>query len=51
LRERFAAAAADERAEVARALRRARADHTVLSTEGEWFRALARFLGGPRRAA
>ena len=49
LRERFAAAAAQERAEVARELRRCNADHAVLSTEGEWFRDLARFLGGPRR--
>ena len=49
LRDRFAAAAADERADVARELRRCNADHAVLSTEGEWFRHLARFLGGPRR--
>ena len=49
LRDRFATAAAHERAEVARELRRCNADHTVLSTEGEWFRDLARFLGGPRR--
>ena len=49
LRERFAAAAAAERADVARELRRCNADHAVLSTQGEWFRELARFLGGPRR--
>jgi uncharacterized protein (DUF58 family) len=51
LRTRFAEAAAVERDEVARELRRANADHAVLSTDGEWFRSLARFLGGPRRAA
>jgi uncharacterized protein (DUF58 family) len=51
LRERFAAAAAEERAQVARELRRCAAEHAVLSTEGDWLRALARFLGGPRRGA
>jgi uncharacterized protein (DUF58 family) len=49
LRDRFAQAAAEERFEVARELRRCNADHAVLTTEGEWFRDLARFLGGPRR--
>jgi uncharacterized protein (DUF58 family) len=51
LRERFATAAAEEREEVARVLRHCRAGHAVLTTEGEWFRTLARFLGGPRRQA
>ena len=41
LRERFAAAAAAERAEVARALRSTGAHHVVLSTSGDWLRILA----------
>jgi len=44
LRERFEAAAAAERASVATALRRAGADHVVLSTRGDWLRALGRAL-------
>jgi uncharacterized protein (DUF58 family) len=44
LRERFAAVAAEERAGVATALRRAAADHVVLSTQGDWLRALGRAL-------
>jgi uncharacterized protein (DUF58 family) len=44
LREGFAAAAAEKRAGVARALRRAGAEHVVLSTEGSWARALGRGL-------
>ncbi len=44
LRERFAAAAAEERAAVAAALRRAGARHVVLSTRGDWLRALTLFL-------
>jgi len=60
VRERFAAAAAAERAEVASALRRAGADHVVLSTEGDWLREFAHHLrrgeaavraGSPSRAA
>ena len=38
VRKRFAEAAAAEREEVAAALRRAGADHLVLSTEGDWLR-------------
>jgi uncharacterized protein (DUF58 family) len=51
LRARFAAAAADERREVAGRLASAGARHVVLSTSGDWLRALASFLrqGGPRR--
>ena len=45
LRERFEEEAAAERADLARELRRSGADHVVLSTEGEWLRPLARFLG------
>ena len=64
VRKRFAAAAAAEREEVAAALRRAGADHLVLSTDGDWLRDLAAHLrradhvrhgamlaGGPGRAA
>jgi uncharacterized protein (DUF58 family) len=60
VRERFAAAAAAERDEVAASLRRAGADHVVLSTEGDWLREFAHHLrrgeaalraGSPSRAA
>jgi uncharacterized protein (DUF58 family) len=51
VRRRFADAAAAERADVAAALRRANADHAILSTSGDWLRDLAthlkRFHGGP----
>jgi uncharacterized protein (DUF58 family) len=43
-RERFAAAAAKDREEVASALARAGADHLVLSTEGDWLRDFALHL-------
>jgi uncharacterized protein (DUF58 family) len=50
LRARFAAAAAEERAVVARTLSAAGARHVVLSTSGDWLRTLAVFLRrGPRR--
>ena len=45
LRERFAAAAAEERRQVAQLLRDARVDHVVLSTAGEWLRPLAKRVG------
>ena len=51
LRERFAAAAATERAEVARELTSLGVAHVVLSTEGDWLRPLAMHLrrrGGRR---
>jgi len=60
VRERFAAAAAAEREEVAASLRRTGADHVVLSTEGDWLREFAHHLrrgeaavraGSPSRAA
>jgi len=60
VRERFAAAAAAERDEVAAALRRTGADHVVLSTEGDWLRDFALHLrrgeaalraGAPSRAS
>jgi uncharacterized protein (DUF58 family) len=41
LRERFAEAAAIDRRSVARELRRIGVDHLVLSTRGDWLRALA----------
>jgi uncharacterized protein (DUF58 family) len=44
LRARFAAAAAEERAEVARTLASSGARHVVLSTSGDWLRTLAVFL-------
>ena len=40
LRERYAVAAAADRAAVAVDIRRAGADHVVLSTQGEWLRPL-----------
>jgi uncharacterized protein (DUF58 family) len=44
VRQRFAAAAAEERDKVASALRAAAADHVVLSTEGDWLKTLAGHL-------
>ncbi|HUR87326.1 MAG TPA: DUF58 domain-containing protein [Solirubrobacteraceae bacterium] len=44
LRERFEAAAAEERATVAVELRKAGAHHVVLSTRGDWMRALGKAL-------
>jgi uncharacterized protein (DUF58 family) len=50
LRARFAAAAAEERALVAKTLAAAGARHVVLSTSGDWLRTLAVYLRrGPRR--
>jgi uncharacterized protein (DUF58 family) len=49
LRERFAEAAAAERADLADELRRSGADHVVLSTRGEWLKGLARFFGARQR--
>lgn len=60
VRERFARAAAEERAEVRAGLRAAGADHVVLSTAGDWLRVFASHLrrseaalraGAPARAA
>ena len=48
LRERFAAAAAEERSGVARVLSALGIPHVVLSTSGEWLRPFAVFLGGRR---
>jgi uncharacterized protein (DUF58 family) len=41
LRDRFASAAADDRAALARDLRRIAVGHIVLSTSGSWLRSLA----------
>jgi uncharacterized protein (DUF58 family) len=49
LRERFAAAAAEERSTVSRALASVGVRHVVLSTEGDWLRDLAVFLRRRRR--
>ena len=44
VRQRFAQAAAAERDDVRAAIRRAGADHLVLSTAGDWLRVLAGHL-------
>ena len=44
LRDRYAAAAAQERTGVMDELRRARARHVILSTEGDWLREFGRHL-------
>ncbi len=44
LRERFAAAAADERAALAGEFHSLGIDHLVLSTKGDWLGVLANFL-------
>jgi uncharacterized protein (DUF58 family) len=49
LRERFAAEAARERAEVARLLSSVGVRHVILSTSGDWLRPLAAFLRRRRR--
>jgi uncharacterized protein (DUF58 family) len=49
LRNRFAAAAAKERVDVARALTSVGVRHVVLSTSGDWLRTLAVFMRRKRR--
>jgi len=49
LRERFAAAAANERTELARTFASVGVPHVVLSTTGDWLRLLADFLRIQRR--
>lgn len=44
LRRRYAEAAAEQRAAIARAVRSAGADHLVLRTDGDWLRDLLRFV-------
>ena len=48
LRDRFAAAAQEERSGVARILSALAVPHVVLSTSGDWLRPLASFLGAKR---
>jgi len=50
VRKRFARAAAAEREAVAASIRHARAEHLVLSTEGDWLRELASHLRRSERA-
>jgi uncharacterized protein (DUF58 family) len=49
LRERFAEAAAEERAGLTRELASLGVPHLLLSTGGDWLRAFARFVGQERR--
>jgi uncharacterized protein (DUF58 family) len=49
LRERFAAAAAEQRATIAREMRGAGADHLVLRTDEDWLLELVRFVVSRRR--
>ncbi len=49
IRERFAAAASEERAEVARSLSSVGTGHVVLTTAGDWLRVLAVYLRRSRR--
>ncbi len=51
VRERYAAAARAERAEIAAALRRAGAGHLTLSTDRDWLVDIVRFVGARRRGA
>ena len=48
LRERYAAAAAEQRATIAAAIRASGADHLVLRTDRDWLVDLARFVSGRR---
>jgi uncharacterized protein (DUF58 family) len=48
LRQRFAQAAAEERSGVARVLSALGVPHCVLTTQGDWLRPFAAFLGAPR---
>ena len=50
LRERFAVAAAEERAQVAQSFASVGARHVVLTTSGDWLRSLVVFLRRRRRA-
>ena len=49
LRERYAAAAAEQRADIAAAIRRAGADHLVLRTDRDWLLDIVRFVAGRRQ--
>jgi uncharacterized protein (DUF58 family) len=49
-RQRFAESAAAQRAEIARALRRAGAGHLQLRTDRDWLMDVVRFVADRRRA-
>ncbi len=49
LRSRYAEAAAEQRRDIARAIRDAGADHLQLSTDRDWLLDLARFVSVRRR--
>jgi len=49
LRERYAAAAAEQRNDIAAAIRRAGADHLVLRTDSDWLLDVVRFVAGRRQ--
>jgi uncharacterized protein (DUF58 family) len=51
LREKYAAAAAEQRAEIAAALRRAGAAHLQLRTDRDWLVDMVRFVAARRRGA
>jgi uncharacterized protein (DUF58 family) len=51
LRERYARAVAEHRAQTSHLLRRAGADHLVLRTDGDWAGDIARFVAARRRTA
>jgi uncharacterized protein (DUF58 family) len=51
LRERYATAAAAQRAEIAAAIRRAGAAHLQLRTDRDWLLDIVRFVGARRRGA
>jgi uncharacterized protein (DUF58 family) len=51
LRERYAQAAAEQRADVAAALRRAGAVHLQLRTDRDWLVDMVRFVAARRRGA
>jgi hypothetical protein len=49
LRERFATAAAEQRATITRAVRSSGAGHLILSTDRDWLVDVARFTHARRR--
>ena len=49
LRERYAAAAAEQRADIAAAIRRAGADHLILRTDRDWLLDVVRFVASRRQ--
>ena len=51
LRERYAAAAAEQRADIAATIRRAGADHLVLDTGSDWVLDMAKHVANRRHRA